>query len=234
MTKNDWLMISYIFFLLISAIVRSFIDYPMWETLVIAVTISGGFLTYSESFESSYNFLRRGNEETKEWIEKFTATTNQEIETCEEIISSIQKSDVHTEFFTEITEDFKAISSELKNRFNSKEIEEKQKKQRNYEKIYNVVSIGLAIVGFLLFFCILVFPSVKKIFVDSQSIYTVLAFAVMLSSQYSRSYREKKISSDQKEINEKYQEYEKQRADLIKLKEKVIEGLKLEAKTNAD
>ena len=65
--KTNWLVVSYIAFLFICAFVRFFYDYPLWDTLVIAVTISGGFLTYSESFDSSAEYLKKSLEDISMW-----------------------------------------------------------------------------------------------------------------------------------------------------------------------
>lgn len=234
MTKNNWLMISYIAFLFLSTIVRSFMDFPMWETLVIAVTISGGFLTYSECYESSYDFLKKSNEKTEQWLDKFRATTNSEIKTCEEMIASIEDSHIETDYYLGLIEHIKIISDDLKARFDNDEIARHRKRQRKTEKIYYVVSVVLSIIGFLLFFCILVFRPVEAFFAKSQSSYTVLAFAVMLSSQFSRSYADNKTALAEKDITDKYKEYEAQREEFVSLKDALIIGLKAEAETHAD
>lgn len=189
MKRNSWLMIAYIIFIFISSIIRLFYVFPMWESLVIAVTVSTSLFTYADVFlsladslESQIKSRCRLDRDIQEQIAIEKPITEklyndaQEITEPREAVEKIKRSVIKLRNLNseieEVIEDNKKSCWETRKKINR----------------YNLGGAILSIAGFVLFLCILVYEPLKLFFIKKQDILTVTSFALVLSTQFIRDH----------------------------------------------
>ena len=189
MKRNNWLMIAYIIFIFVSCIIRCFYIFPMWESLVIAVTVSTSvfsyadvFLSRSESIESQIKITRKIDQEIQEQIQIEKPIADNILK---EALSCDQERP-ESEKLIKLANKLKSRSSDLEKmiREKSEYLEKKTKQCRTY----NIIGAILSVIGFVLFLCILVYEPIKNIFIKHQDLLTVTSFALVLSTQFIRDF----------------------------------------------
>ena len=178
--KNDLFMLSYIVFIFICVAVRIFYNYASWNTVVAAVTAASWFfaiadiinlkvLVYSDEYNTDY----------KEIIASIKKLGDIEVafKKYENRLSEIQKQQLpHSLDSVEIK-----LSGIKKNLTELKEvIEGNSKKWKMYSSFVNIF-IAL---GFLVFFIAVVFPIISDFIISIQEVLSVIAFGIILLTQY--------------------------------------------------
>lgn len=156
--KKKPLMIAYILFLFICIFVHIFsniflFEFPMWQRIVVAATIS----SYAFTLSSSPKLMSKSDTQQAKYIEAEIAILQQTLS---------MKSDSNL--------DYGYIQEEI----NKKQEELETTKQSILKQERSTFLWEM--VGFLVFFCILAFDPIYSIFVKSQELYTLFAFAFVL------------------------------------------------------
>lgn len=222
MKRNNILMGAYIAFIVICFIVRTFTEYPMWRAIVSAVTISSAFFAYADFF----GIYAQAFSDICEVAEKFILDTRNKLENelrAFEEINERVKSVSKEEFdFSEVEN----ITKVVMNRHDEMEIwiEDyakrnviKQKKVKNYK----VISEALTFFGFLALLCILVFSPISSRVIKVQDLLSVLAFAVILLSQYMGAALSEKLEKDKREAKSAKRTHDESRIKLKELREMI-------------
>lgn len=168
--NKNTIMIAYIIFIGITILVYLLslflhFEFEAWNKIVTAVTISSYYFAIANTFKSRIN-------------------TYQNIATHFVGIKSITKS------FIEDLENNHITPSENKKAFVSnckailEEISEKEKQLDKSIKHETRCFTAFSILGFIMFFMIMCFDRLYSLFEPKQDFYTILAFVVILTSDY--------------------------------------------------
>lgn len=185
MKKHNLLLLSYIFFIVICIIARSYFEFDSWPYVVSAVSIASAFLSYADFFHIHANYYF----DSCDMAERFVSDRKHKIEKEKAIID-----DIHVKI-AELKDMEVDVSQEEKNFEAAKEkcleaenvleslkngTELKRKKQKNYSFWAEI----LTVCAFLSFLCALTFTNLTEKVGKAQDIVSVIAFLVVLSSQY--------------------------------------------------
>ena len=175
MKKNYLFLLSFTIFIFLSVIVKSYWDYPMWPTIVAAVTVASFFFSFADLTGVQGKAMHKLSEDTLDGIE----CSLFEISRIKPILSKLIEC---------TAEDEKSHYSSSRS---SIEILEKDylrvqsimKKDIRISLGLKVASITFTILGFLLLFSIMTFESFSNWFINRQDTMTVIAFGCILLSQ---------------------------------------------------
>lgn len=200
MKRNEMFMLSYIIFLIVCCIARLLGCLPAWAKIVTATTISSGLFAIAEFLFAAASDYREMNKNMIEFANRFKP----KVKLFKEIMSSFNvKKDVFYEIFkNRIEPDVwkKFISSQQENFSLAREfvdiiddkVPSRELKIERYEKAGNIITV----IGFLLFFCIIVFDPLAEKSILIQDYLTVISFATILISQYFSSKHREKLSEN--------------------------------------
>lgn len=214
--RNDVFLFSYIAFIVICLFVRSWGEYGSWPAIVSAIAISSALLTCAEYFGIYANYFSRRSDADEEFVKSIRcrnldarqeiiklcdtlAKTNIEgLETSEDIKNFTQVSDGTIRFESFLDDYEKLISS-----------------YRNKQKAYNIVANTFRVAAFLAFLCIITFPVLAEGMYAAQDIVSVLAFLLILISQYVSSLYSNKLQIEGKQRNQTKSHLNKQMEEVI-------------------
>lgn len=191
MKRNNIFMLAYIAFVAVCLIVRIFWNYPMWDNIVIAITISSVFFAYADMFH-----IIAGSIETAKRLS--LEQSNRMMGIVDNTMNHLRKLKANTDDDREKERLNESIDrySEMRNKLN-----QVRKKYVNL-KIVNVcrnVENASLFIAFLFLLCALVFQSLTKKLISVQSYATVLAFLLILLTPVIGTWIKGKSN---KEINE--------------------------------
>lgn len=209
MRRNNIFMLSYIAFIFFCLVVRVCYKFPMWNTLVAAISFSSGVFAFADFYSGLATAELAAYKITKELftnIEKSITDQLQEVDKrlTEELVaesSTKQKADIRIEVKSSLTK-FSDENESIKKMY--KENDRLRKKHGNLATVLNFL-------GYFSFFIVLVFQSASSVLSLYLDLLSVLAFGMILSTQYMTGYYEDRI--------------EKQKADARKVNYAVIEYL---------
>ena len=184
-------MLSYIVFIFICFVVRAYYEFPMWNTLVSAISISSIIFAFADFFSG----LAAGQ------LAAFRITKELYITTEKSLSGLRQKLDEMNKDLTEkLNEEFFAktggnvhINTKTNLAQLSKENESIKTMYIKYDtqhKKYSTLSNILSFLGYLSFFVMLVFQSISSMFSAYLELLSVLAFGLILLTQYMAGYFE--------------------------------------------
>ena len=202
MKRHNLLLIAYIVFTIICLVVRSFVEFETWGYVVSAVAISSALLAYADFFYIHSKYYS----DSGDMDDRFAAERSKKIkkektiaeETCAKIkelktrgidVSQFEKS-FETEKYWRL--EAEKIVSEIKERASLK-----RKKHKKYLFIADI----LTFVAFLSFLCLITFTNIASALGKAQDIISIIAFIVVLSSQYVNLVFSEKQSNEQKLSN---------------------------------
>ncbi len=193
MNRNNAFMLSYIAFIIICILVRMFTDYPMWNVIVSAITVSSWFFAIGDANISDAEDLQQLLDAWYRFSEKEKINTDKLLPKAIEAKERfLKKEDVDDEKAAEIVgmmnEAIEYLQSVNKE---DKDFENALRKKK--QKIANCQKCGLwcTILGFLTFFSIVTFQKIGEVVIGVQDYTTVSAFAIILMSQYQSERRRK-------------------------------------------
>ena len=202
MKRNNIFMLSYIVFIFFCFVVRLCYEFPMWNTLVAAISFSSGVFAFADFYSGLSTAELAAYKITKELftkIEKSITDQLQEVdkELTEELVAELstkQNSDVRDEVKSSLIK-FSDENESIKEMY--KENDRLQKKHGNRATILNFL-------GFFSFFVVLVFQSVSAVLSAYLDLLSVLAFGVILSTQYVAGYYENRIEKQKIDAQKVY------------------------------
>lgn len=178
--KNDLFMLSYIVFIFICVAVRFFYNYASWNTVVAAVTAASWLfaiadiinlkvLVYADEYNTDYKEIITNIKRLSDIEDAFRKFKNS--------LSEIQKQQLPHSLdsietrFSEIKKSLTALKGV---------IESNSKKGKRYGFFVNV----FVVLGFLVFFVAVVFPTISNFLISIQEVLSVIAFGVILLTQH--------------------------------------------------
>lgn len=197
MKRNNLLMIAYIIFIFICVVVRLFEDFPQWQVLVAAITATSWVFSLADFNYTTANELHAMSKDTLTFTES-------NIDNIQGVLNKIDS------FLSENTSELPKIEQEEINNYkvrvqncikSSEKLKAEAEKSNCIANISGKMASAFTIVGFVGFFSILSFDKLSKMCTNSQDIMTVMAFGLILFTQYmgeiSKEKREKqKEASD--------------------------------------
>lgn len=222
MKRNNLLMGAYIAFVFLCFIIRAFVEYPMWNAIVAAVTFSSAFFAYADFFFGYSKSLSDTCDIADEFIGVTKKRLNAETKSFEEINRQMDSIPKEKYDFSEMRETILPIQNkhdemEVWIEGYATDIQEKRNKAKNNKFIADI----LTFLGFLVFLCILVFLPITDAVVDAQDILSVLGFAVILLSNLNGAIQEEKLEKDKIESQSAKERYEECRIKLREMRELV-------------
>ena len=184
MKKTNWFMTAYIIFLFICIFVQCFVQFPLWTSLVIAVTVSSWIFAIAD-IALYYSELSSENcDRFDKLCMRFKHSIEDELSEIEDYELSSNQSGAIVNNSQENLDKVKGAALDLKKTITDMEhdISANRGKIRIAEKIGAV----LYVLGFLTFLCVVVFDPLSTRFGRLQDTLTVSAFALILSTQLSR------------------------------------------------
>ena len=210
-------MWAYISFIGISIILRMFLDYAIWNPIVIAITISSMFFACEDLFHLLYQTRKKSCDMTENFI--FDAKKKQEPAKM-----FFSKLDSKAAEYEGTKYDLTNLQNEAANEKTRLEeiygllnrLEEFNKKDRKKENRLKVTSQLFAYAGFLLLFVSMIACTLISVPQIIQEILTVLSFAIILITQQINNIAVDKIQKESKrnsdiihKFNENYEEWTK-------------------------
>lgn len=184
MKRKDIFILAYIVFIFLSAIIRQFIDFPMWNKIVVAVTavswmiaLSDGLLEISSLSKSTADLIPTVEEQKKKANRLLVAFD------CDPASADITKD---------------TLKNTLK-RYDA--IKKEMVTLAKHEKPSAIASIVFYFVSFLLFMCILCFEPLYDRFSRNQEFLTVAGFGLILLVQFGIDFWSNSIKKIQPILN---------------------------------
>ena len=164
MKRNDIFMWAYITFVFLCVVLRIFWAFPLWDAVVLAITISSMFFAVEDLCSS----IARFSKETCDISDNFISTARKEISKDIEFLTKVdKKADIYKDKKYNIS-DVNVGYDPIRNAITQmatyvdsfeKKIAEKRKIQRECQKYANIT----AYLGFLCLFCVLILSSAGTI-----------------------------------------------------------------------
>lgn len=175
MKKNYLFLISFTLFIFLSVIVKSYCDYPMWPTIVSAVTVASFFFSFADLTGVKGRAMRNLSEETIDGIDCSLFEISKIKSTLSKLIECTSENE-------------KAHYLTTKNNVDALEnhylrAQSIMKRDIKISSGLKITSILFTMVGFLLLFSIMTFDSFANWFIGRQDIMTVMSFGCILLSQ---------------------------------------------------
>lgn len=195
--RNNIFMLAYITFMLLSVIIRMFLDYALWEPLILAISVSSIFFAADgfcnsvvQSIKNTCDLASEYIAESKrnchkdalflEKIEKIRKTYQGNASELPEVVLSHESlDDMHAQMVQGI-EQFEADVSS----------------RRTTQKKFEVWANSLAFVGFLVLFIILIIEPYISLPSIVQEMISVVSFAIVLFSQLIDGIADERIKND--------------------------------------
>lgn len=206
---------------------RIFIEYTLWDSIVIAITISSVFFAFEDLFHLLYQTQKKSCDITENFIIKVK-------EKNETAISFFKKLDEKADEY-EGSEydliDMQTRSIPQKTRIEEilrsiGKIQELNLNDRKKEKRLRRISHIFAYIGFLFLFLSLILFTQIPLPSLIQEIITVFSFAIILVTQQINNHAIKKIEDENKQINDILQKVVEEDEVWVKLKEGFDEFVK--------
>ncbi|MBP3936206.1 MAG: hypothetical protein IK954_01315 [Clostridia bacterium] len=175
MKKNYLFLLSFTLFIFLSVIVKSYCDYPMWPTIVAAVTVASSFFSFADLAGVQGRAMYNISNDSLGEID-YSLFQIQHIKTTLSTLIECSAPDDKTHFSS--AQD--TINDLEKNYLRMQSI---MKKDVRISSVLKIASVITTILGFLLLFCIMAFESLASWVIIRQDIMTVIAFGCIMLSQ---------------------------------------------------
>lgn len=172
MKRNTIFMLAYIAFVVICFIVRLFWDYPMWDNIVIAITISSVFFAYADMFHIIAESIEKSKELSLNQCNRMKGIVDSTMNNLRRLKANIDE--IHEKDSLR-----KSLENYTKMRDNLSALEKSYTNLKIVNLCRCIENVNLFI-AFLLLLCILVFQSLAERLLSVQSYATVLAFIMIL------------------------------------------------------
>lgn len=216
MKRNNCLMIAYIIFIFVCVVVRFFEEFPRWQVLVVAITATSWVFSLADFNYTTANELHAISKNTLTFIES-------NIDNIQVILNKIDLSENASELSKIMQEKINNYKTSAQNCIGSFEkLKVEAEKSKHIANLSEKMASIFIIVGFVGFFSILSFDELSKMFTNSQDIMTVMAFGLILFTQYMG------------EISKENREKQKEASDAIRNRwERLRRNFELEVSNNA-
>lgn len=204
MKRNNLLMLAYIIFIFICAIVRLFGEFPRWQVLVAAITATSWVFSLADFDYTVANELHKISKDALKFSEVGINHVQGLLKAVENFLS--ENKDKRNDKLSEMEQEQRTLYDNIRQKGEGciksyREIEATARKNNHTADIAEKGASILTAVGFIGFFSIISFEGISKIFINSQDIMTVMAFGLILFTQYMDEASKKKRKKFQESIN---------------------------------
>ena len=203
MKKNNVFMWAYITAIYICVHVRAFVDYALWDSIVLAITVSSGFFAVEDFFSVGHSFLKESCDILENYIIKAKTNSKEDRDFFEKLKKKLVSDPKLEELNADMNNSYESLIALAKNTISNAELVERQigasrLKMKKYDTIANI----LAYLGFLCLFCLVFFS--PYIFVSDrlQEIITVMSFAIIMATQQLKQHFTLTIKKETEEYQE--------------------------------
>ena len=185
MKRNNLFFVAYVLLIFICVIVKAFWDFPLWNTIVAAITVASLLLSMADLLKSQST----KQHEILIAQDDYTESATDEIEMIKKaiIIRQKQGDSFHESLFysKEDNDSYHNSQMNLATHIeeNLKKTQDRIKRYKKIIRINNCISSVLYVLGFLALFCIICFDPISSFFSSYQDVLTVLAFGTILLTQ---------------------------------------------------
>ena len=176
----------------------------MWPTLVAAITTTSWVISLADSSYTAAIECRKYSEDVLMYAEVATMDIQRILDAIDKLlagndggIKSTQASQERLEHYLDTKKDVLHYLEQ------HQEIESKAHKILHYADISEKIGVLLTVVGFVAFFVVLAFEQISKKLIDRQDIMTVMAFGLILLTQYIAAYSKE----ERKQAQESYDRF---------------------------
>lgn len=184
MKRNSIFMWAYITFIIVTILLRLFVDYSLWSAVVLAVCFSSVLFSIEDMFLSFSNSAKESHDILVKFLEGARENLEADFEFFNTLECAYQK---YKDTKHDVSDVYDAFEPQKKQREQAYELtkimEERDQLLVKRKKIYSSFADAFAYAGFLLLFCMLVFASFITISLTTQEIFTVLSFAIILATR---------------------------------------------------
>lgn len=180
MKRNNIFMWAYITFIIASALLRIFVDFYLWNPIVLAITVSGIFFALEDLFASLYHSSKDNLEIVDSFISEIRKKDDKErrvlekmgeaITLYEDSIQDVISKDLYESLRRGYQETYELICL----------LEKGNKEKRNELNTYKKAAAFWSFFGFLCLFCTLIIATSLAVPEIVQEIFTVVPFALIL------------------------------------------------------
>lgn len=221
MKRNNLFMVAYIIFIIICVIVRLFGEFPQWQVIVAAITTTSWIFSLADFNYTAANEIHVISKNNLEFSESNIENIQNMLNAIDTLLDESKDGSPEA---TEKTNHYNCIKqSAVKCMEDYKKLKSDTKRYNLIANISAKIASVLTVVGFVAFFAIMSFDEFSKVFINRQDIMTVMAFVIILYTQY--------MSETSKEDRKKTKESAEQ---LINRWNALRETFELEASNHAD
>lgn len=186
MKRNNIFFLSYIIFIFICGITKLFWDYPLWNTIIAAITTASWLFSFADLFQSQHKHWKDVCKEQGDCAEHALL----EIEIIKRTIDArLKQADGFKDGLLyskkdeiEHYESSKMMVIEVENDYES--LKKDAATRSGKIKIFGIGGTVFNLLGFLSLFCILTFQPLAYLIINSQDTMTVWSFGLILTTQF--------------------------------------------------
>ena len=191
MKRNNIFMLSYIVFIFFCFVVRLCYEFPMWNTLVAAISFSSGVFAFAYFYSGLSTAEFAAYKITKELFTKIEKSITDQLQEVDKELTEELVVELSTTQSTDVRDEVKSSLSKFSDENES--IKEMYKANDRLRKKHGNRAIVLNFLGYFSFFIVLVFQSVASLLSSYLDLLSVLAFGVILSTQFMAEFYENRI-----------------------------------------
>lgn len=200
MRRSSTFMLAYIIVICIGVFVRAFLDYPMWNALVLAVTVSSIFFAIESMLSTAIQSLSGSCEIIDFYVSQEKRSINNHIDSY---MVMKELSNFYTGKSNRLS-DLEAERAAVEVRWKQtrsciNEMERTVQKYRKNVVIYQKFSHVFALIGYLCLFGILFFYQYFPVSLLVQEMITVASFAIVLTTQQISQYADEQLLQEMRE-----------------------------------
>lgn len=204
MKRQDIFLLTYIVFIFVCVIVHNVTDYEAWNSIVAAVSFSSMFLAYADTFLTIRKAFREKLDLDKKRLHYTTKRMNAEKEAIEIVTNDIHSINKEACEITELKSELEKMKNVHKKiqwevDFLEREISKMSQRIKRVDISANVMYF----LGFFSFLCILIFYPNTDDYNDLQTTISVVAFAIVLSTQWVESMMESILEKRKQKTEDK-------------------------------
>lgn len=199
MKRNNLLMLSFIVLMAVCAIVKSFWDYPMWPTIVAAITMASWVFAFADLFLSQASAISKiadeqldGADVSLHEVKRIKKAIEIRIEQIGEKAKGKESSSAPSLYTTE--DELSHLNSSLKSvsemESDLQAYTSSLRSGKKHSKTLCRAGCVLTVAGFLSFFVIVIFKAMQEKPVGDTDSLTVWAFCIILLTQYLENWLE--------------------------------------------
>lgn len=202
MKRNNLFMLSYIVFIFICFIVRIFCEYPMWNTLVVSISVSSGVFAFADYYSGKASSELSASKITKDLFARTEKCISDQLRIVDVKLKEQMSTEPMEQLGAECYIDEKNKLLRLKEENSAIKIMYEEN-NRQHKRFCNYANI-LNFFGYLSFFITLVFQTVSSVLSSYLDLLSVLAFGLILLTQYMTGRSEEKIEKQKIDAKKVY------------------------------